>query len=96
MRMKRKTGSVIRRICGLKMIEKQKGIEIVKRMAADTPLQSNARALDDILRFDNFSDFSRWRRHHLPPGICSSSSAEKFTHDSEQRLDGKTWKHSSA
>src|SRR5262245_20433170 len=59
MGMKRKTGLVVRRICRLEMIEKQKWIEIVQCMTADTSLQSNTGALDDILWFDNFSDFSR-------------------------------------
>src|ERR1051325_10642481 len=50
MRMERKTGLVIRRVRRLEMIEKQKWIEIIQRMSADTPLQSNAGALDDTLR----------------------------------------------
>ena len=78
MRMKRKTGLVIRRICRLKMIEKQKGIEIVKRMAADAPLQSNARALDDICGSIILAIFLVDDVILYLQGVGSSSSAENL------------------
>jgi hypothetical protein len=78
MRMKRKTGLVISRSRRLEMIEQQKWIEIIERMAADTPLESNARALDNSLRFDNFSYFSRWRFHLCTSRVRWSSARQNL------------------
>ena len=71
MGMKRKTRLVISWILRLKMIQKQKWIYIIQRMAADTPFEPNSRAFHDSLRFHNLSYSSRVGFHR-----CTSRLAD--------------------